>query len=214
MRFKCPVFILLSLLVLVVNMNNVFGLDEVIGVSAADIEDRSNNAGELSDGIPTGFMLIEGDIIVPENFFMIKAAYRTNLWTNNQVPYEFDTDFTIPPPPDVATGVTTVNRLLIQAAMQEWENASAINFVHCPLNNCTGNYLHIQNSTGNNSFVRMVGGEQVVNIFNWNIRFIMVHELGHALGYWHEHQRGDSNCFATNFVETRPIIMDHSISIR
>jgi hypothetical protein len=53
------------------------------------------------------------------------------------------------------------------------------------------NYLLIQSSSGNNSYVGMIGGSQTVNIYNWDYKFIMVHELMHALGFVHEHQRSD-----------------------
>ena len=39
--------------------------------------------------------------------------------------------------------------------------------------------------------VGVQGGLQSVNIVSWTSRFIIVHELLHALGFWHEHQRID-----------------------
>lgn len=217
MRYSFLILLLIVCSSFIVNVNNVFGIDRVAGMVDSDDEDTLNNVTSLSDGIPPGYILIEGDIIVPEDFFTSKAAYQTNLWTNNEVPYEFDAN------------VTAANRILMQTAMQEWENVSSIDFIQCTNNQCLPpqgqpfiNCLHIQDSTRNSSRVGMTGGTQVVNIFNWNSRFIIVHELGHALGYWHEHQRADRNqylqihqgnidsarcdtdCFTTNFDPGTP----------
>lgn len=65
-------------------------------------------------------------------------------------------------------------------------NIANVDFQQCNKNLCSGDFVHIQNATSDNSFVGKQGGRQVINIFNWNFRFIMAHELAHALGYWHE----------------------------
>jgi hypothetical protein len=57
-------------------------------------------------------------------------------------------------------------------------------------NNCV-------NSGANNSQIGMVGGQQIINIVSWNSQFTIVHELLHALGFYHEQGRADRN----NFVQ-------------
>ncbi len=42
--------------------------------------------------IPDGFMVIDGDIIVPEDFFE-RGPFVANLWPG-VVPYEFDSNVT------------------------------------------------------------------------------------------------------------------------
>ena len=59
------------------------------------------------------------------------------------------------------------------------------------------NWIRFFNSTGNNSYVGMIGGQQAVNIASWTYRFIIVHELRHAMGFWHEQQRPDRDAFVT-----------------
>jgi hypothetical protein len=44
----------------------------------------------------------------------------------------------------------------------------------------------------------MIGSSQTINIFNWNFRFIVCHEILHALGFWHGMvQRPDRGTFVT-----------------
>jgi len=41
------------------------------------------------------------------------------------------------------------------------------------------------------------GGRQTINIFNWNIRFKMCHELAHTLGFYHEQSAPDRDTYVT-----------------
>lgn len=135
------------------------------------------------EGVPDGYMIIEGDIVVPKDFFErggVSATFASNLWPGGIVPYVFNAN------------VTAQNQALMLAAMSEWETRANIHFIP---RTSQSSYLLIQNSTGNNSFVGRVGGAQTVNIFNWNVKYIMVHELAHALGFWHEQSRPDRGSF-------------------
>ena len=134
------------------------------------------------NGIPLGCMVIEEDIIVPEDFFFPDAPFATNLWPNGIVPFQFDANVSGP------------RQGAMLAAMDVWENVANVDFR--PRDGET-NHIHIRNSTGNSSSIGMRNGQQIVNIASWGNRFIMVHELGHALGYWHEQSRWDRG----NFVQ-------------
>jgi hypothetical protein len=137
------------------------------------------------------YIVIEQDIQVPPDYYTRKAlgpaaAWKPSLWTNGQIPYEYDAN------------VTAVSRTLMLNAMNEWQSVANVQFNQCASNTCgSGNYLHIQHSSGNNSAVGMIGGQQVVNIVSWNTHYIIAHELGHALGYWHEQSRSDRDLFVT-----------------
>ncbi|NOT02019.1 MAG: hypothetical protein HOP29_15500 [Phycisphaerales bacterium] len=144
----------------------------------------TESAGRRPADLPDGFMIIEEDIIVPTNFFGGPGPASTHitsgLWPGGIVPYEF------------SFNVTAQNQQRALDAMAEWEAVANVLFV--PLTN-QANYIFIQESNSNSSFVGMVGGSQPINIFNWTFKYIICHELAHAMGFWHEQSRPDRNTY-------------------
>ena len=82
----------------------------------------------------------------------VESAFTGNRWTNGIVYYVFD------------AAVSSTNR-------QNWRNAAAAWSAVAPLtfteSTGIGNYIYVQNGSGNNSYVGMIGGRQVMNIFSW-----------------------------------------------
>lgn len=147
------------------------------------LEDESP-LGEWSD-LPEGTILVEEDILIPaeavDNFEgMLHSATATNTWPNGRVPYTFD------------AAVTETNRQLMRAAMTEWEAVADVLFIPRTME---PDYIVIMNSTSNRSYVGRIGGAQQIYITSWNSRFIMAHELAHALGMWHEQSRPDRDAY-------------------
>ena len=152
--------------------------DVRLAIEAMDLDEN---------GTPKGYMLIEGDIIVPENYYELGGAASTytsrgDFWPNGNVPYVFD------------PAVSNANRTNMINAMAEWEDVANVNFF---VRNGQANYLYVRNSNVNSSQVGVAGGAQNVNIVSWTSRFIIAHELSHALGYWHEQSRADRNSYVT-----------------
>lgn len=52
-------------------------------------------------------------------------------------------------------------------------------------------HVVVSNAQGNYSYVGFQGGPQPIGIYNWNNEVIIAHEIKHALGWVHEHQRPD-----------------------
>ena len=151
----------------------------------AELRPPTEEALPPYDGVPDGYMIIEGDIIVPSDFYLRsplspEGAWTTSFWPSGNVPYVFDAN------------VSAANQTAMLAAMAEWENIAHVDFF---VRSSQANYIHIRDSDENSSMVGMVGGRQYVNIYNWNYRFIMAHELGHALGLWHEQSRPNRDTY-------------------
>jgi hypothetical protein len=139
----------------------------------------------VSNTLRSGYMLVEGDMLVPVDFYergrsnRPDSGYLSNLWPDGVVPYEFDAN------------VTAAWRTAMLTAMTDWETAATVNFRAKVAGDV--NYVHIMTDAtlGNTSYVGMIGGVQTITIYNWNYEFKMAHELAHALSYIHEQSRPD-----------------------
>lgn len=113
---------------------------------------------------------------LPLQVFDDRSLWNANLWPGGVVPYTMNAN----------VNATNANRLRI--AMNELETVCNVSYV--PRTN-QANYIMVQDSTGNNSFVGRIGGSQTVNLVSWSSRYVICHELMHALGIFHEQQRSD-----------------------
>ncbi len=142
---------------------------------------------------------MEGDILFTQEQvrLMLQAAPNARavtgdvikLWPGGVVPYTINANVT-------TTGDTSISR-----AIQHWESKTAIRFV--PRTN-QADYIEFTGSNSNNSFIGRKGGAQTVN-FVQNSSCTLIHELGHAIGFFHEQSRADRNSFISiNWNNIRP----------
>ena len=85
----------------------------------------------------------------------VESAFTGNRWTNGIVYYVFD------------AAVSSTNRQNWRDAAAAWSAVAPLTFTE---GTGIGNYIYVQNGSGNNSYVGMIGGRQVMNIFSWTYR--------------------------------------------
>ncbi|WKY17089.1 hypothetical protein Q1695_001590 [Nippostrongylus brasiliensis] len=109
---------------------------------------------------------------------------RHQLWPDGRIPYTISSQY------------SSYSRSQIAASMQEYATHTCIQWV--PKTNTDINYVYIFPDRGCYSMVGKIGGKQSLSLGPGCIqRGIIIHELMHAVGFFHEQSRSDRDDFIT-----------------
>uniref|UniRef100_A0A2K6REM5 Metalloendopeptidase n=1 Tax=Rhinopithecus roxellana TaxID=61622 RepID=A0A2K6REM5_RHIRO len=164
------------------------------------------NQGLIPEETPESSFLIEGDIVRPSPFRLLSAT--SNKWPTGgggvvEVPFLLSSKYDEP------------SRQVILEALADFERSTCIRFVAYQGQR---DFISIIPMYGCFSSVGRSGGMQVVSLAPTCLqkgRGIVLHELMHVLGFWHEHARADRDRyirinwneilpgFEINFIKSR-----------
>uniref|UniRef100_A0A0N5A821 Metalloendopeptidase n=1 Tax=Syphacia muris TaxID=451379 RepID=A0A0N5A821_9BILA len=118
------------------------------------------------------------------------TAKKDRLWPGGIIPYEISTSF------------SGEHKCIFQQAMRHWEAHTCVTFIPRQDNHTDYIYFTVD-KCGCCSYVgRRGGGAQAISIGRNCDKFgIVVHELGHVIGFWHEHTRIDRDDYVTIFYK-------------
>ncbi|KTC84973.1 Dot/Icm T4SS effector Zinc-dependent metalloprotease LegP [Legionella brunensis] len=140
-----------------------------------------------------GFAVSEGDIILAKTADLSRKNAVITLqmggsrWSDGIMPYEISEDLPFR------------NKLSVMLAIAHWQEKTNIKFVELNSKNRWQyrDYVSFIPAEGTtcSSYVGKQGGIQQINLSTRCTTMNTVHEIGHALGLWHEQSRADRASF-------------------
>ena len=118
------------------------------------------------------------------------AASDRQIWSGGIVPFTYD------------SSLSAEVRIRIRKAMDEYENTTCLHFIE---HTNQSDYIYFTDAKNNMCSSNSIGrrtGKLVINLSHGcQHHRTILHEIGHALGFWHEHTRPDRDFYVTIFEE-------------
>ncbi len=158
------------------------------------------------DYIYQGDILFSADMVTSEEVKLVyeegeipsgeKSVGRTSgRWPDSTVYYSIDGSLS--------------NQQRVIDAINHWEAETNIRFVK---RSSEKNYIYFTTGSGCASYVGMIGGRQNITLSSACSTGNTIHEIGHAIGLWHEQSRVDRENHVTIHYENVQRGMEHNFT--
>jgi uncharacterized protein (TIGR02145 family) len=128
-----------------------------------------------------GLYVYQGDIIIsPDSIKGVGLKDINSRWTDKTVYYVINDNC---PNPD-----------RVAAAIDHWDAYTCLTFIE---RQDESNYIEFVLSSGCSSIMGMYGGRQEISVADWGTKGNIIHEIGHAIGLGHEHNKTNRDAAVT-----------------
>ena len=133
-------------------------------------------------------LVYQGDIVIPPTTKGAAIHYESGKWPDNKVFYVINNNLP--------------NQQRVKDAINYFKEKTNLTFIE---RSTQSNYIEfVFDTSGCWSFIGMIGNRQELGLANWGNKGTVIHEIGHAIGLYHEHSKKGRGAYV--IVKTENIL--------